>query len=487
MGQRKVKARISRLSWLALCVLAGGCEIHPVAPPPSSLQEYEESRAASTRPYPDRTVLLHNLRRALDPELGQAERLESLRLVSHLGEDDAEVRDQLAGLLTDEHCSETLRGTALDMLIEKDHPGVAAHVLKMLPRLGPEDPLKQRVLDWLARHPTPRVLAEIVKLWAREESVTSLDEPRYRQVVERLTGRKWERALLEAINTEGFRARGSAIAVLSARRSRDEIARAVAALPAETDAVAAMQFFLEKFDFLPTTGPTMLNCVWLYARDPSGFDDAARLADNWRRNYGYRFDVRDFHLLSRLARDPLRKNYQRTELILQLVRSLIKRQHVRRAVARPVGRYDYSDRFSKHVDSLTMANLWNLLLLDEMLRRPRVRAALAEVARRNQADPQSAQCGVVFYVAGQAEAKLYPPAYERDRLRAARNALCRFRTHFEKADNADRAGPTSEELQIAGRDNAYGLVLTSLADDAFCAHYYDPRGIAISLGRFSFK
>ncbi|MGB2822297.1 MAG: hypothetical protein WBF17_15030 [Phycisphaerae bacterium] len=482
-----MKARISRLSWLVVALLACGCEIHPVTPPPSSLTEYEESKAGSKHPYPDRTVVLHNLKRVLDPQLGQTERLESLRLVSRIGEDDPEVQDQLAGLLADENCSEAMRAEVLALVIEKDHPDAPGHVLKVLPTLRPEDPLKQRVLEWLARHPAPQVLAGLAKLWAREQSPTSLDEPRYRQVVERLTGQRWDQALLDGIDTEGFGARGSAIAILSARRSRDEIARAVAALPAKTDAVAAMQFFLDRFDYLPTSGPTLLSCVWLYAKDPSGFDGAARLAADWRQSYGYRFDVRDFHLLSRLARDPLRKNYERTELVLRLVRGLIKREHVRMAVTRPVGRYGFSDQFSKHVDSLTMADLWNLLLLDEMMSRPRVRAALAEVARRNQADPGSARCGVVFYVEGQGEAKLYPPAYESDRIRAGRNALCRFGAHFEKPDNADRAGPTAEELQIAGRDNAYGLVLTSLAEETFCAHYHNPKGIVISLGRFSFK
>jgi len=481
-----VNAHISRLSWLALALLASGCEIHRVTAPPSSLSEYEEAKAASKHPYPDRTIVLHNLQRVLDPQLGETERVESLRLVSRLGEGDAGVRDQLAGLLTDEQCPEALRGTVLELLLKRDHADVAAHVLTMLPRLGPDSPLKQQVLEWMARHPTPQVLAEVVKLWVQEESPTSVDEPRYRQLVERLAGKKWDQALLDGINTDGFRARGSAMTALSARRPRDEIARAIAALPAKTDAVAAMQFFLHKFGYVPTSGQTMLNCVWLYAKDPSSFDDAARLATAWRKNYGYRFDVRDFHLLSRLERDPLRKNRSRTELILHLARSLLKRQHVPRKVSRPIGRYDFSDRFSKHVDSLAMADLWNLVLLDEMMRRPRVRTALAIVAQRNRADPRSAQRGLVAYEKGQAEAKLYPPTHERERIRASRNGLCRFRTHFEKADSSDRAGPTTVELQIARRDDAYGLVLTSLGSDAFCAHYYNPEGIVISLGRFPF-
>ena len=175
----------------------------------------------------------------------------------------------------------------------------------------------------------------------------------------------------------------------------------------------------------------------------------------------------------------------------------MKRQHVRRKVARPVGPYDFSDQFGKHLESLTLADLWNLLLLDEMLTRPRVRTALQVVSQRDRADTRSAWGGLVFYEVGQAEAKLYPPSYDfaasdlayRPTLQAVqdgRHALCRFHGHFEKMDNTDRAGPTAEELRAAKDENVYGLVLTRLGEAALCAHYYNPKGIVVSLGRFAF-
>jgi len=478
-------------------MLAGGCEIHQVTPPPASLREYEQAQAASTHPYPDRTIVLHNVRRVLDPQLGESERVESLGVVARLGQGNAEVQDQIATLLTDDSCPEALRSGVADILLKSDHPGAAAHVLKTLPALRTDSPMKQHLLDWLSRHPTPAVLAEVVKLWGQEESTTSIDEPRYRQVVERLTGKAWDQALLDALNTRGFRARGSAMAVLSARRPRADLVRRIGALSAKTDAVAVMQYYLQVFDYLPTSGRSMLQCVWVYAKDPSGFDGASKLASAWRTSYDYRFDVRDFHLVSRLSRDPLRKNHQRSELILRLARSLLKRRHVRRKVAQPVGLYDFSDQFGKHVESLTMADLWNLVLLDEMLARPRVRSALQVVCERDRADTRSAWGGLVFYEAGQAEAKLYPPSYDyapsdqtyRPTLQATQDgrvALCRFHGHFEKVDNTDRAGPTAEELQAIRQENVYGLVLTRLAEGAFCAHYYNPKGIVISLGSFPF-
>ena len=67
-------------------------------------------------------------------------------------------------------------------------------------------------------------------------------------------------------------------------------------------------------------------------------------------------------------------------------------------------------------------------------------------------------------------------------LKDGRASLCRFFGHFEKVNNAGRAGPTSDELRRAAEENAYGLVLTRVTADSFCAHYFNPRGLVISLG-----
>jgi len=180
-------------------------------------------------------------------------------------------------------------------------------------------------------------------------------------------------------------------------------------------------------------------------------------------------------------------------LILDLAQSFIKRPHVPRKILRASGPYDFSDQLSKQVDSLSMADLWNLLIVNEMLSRPRVQMALKEMADRDMADTRSAWGGLIFYENGQAEAKLYPAeasagpddlTYRSSAqlLRDGRASLCRFFGHFEKINNAGRAGPTSDELRRAAEENAYGLVLTRVTAESFCAHYYNPRGLVISLG-----
>ena len=483
---------------LVVALLAGGCEVIEVKPPPVTLDEYEQSKADPARAYPPETVALHNLRRVLDRDLPEAQRVESLRLASHLGKDSPDVRAQLASLLADESSGETLRTTALDVLLAQDHPELAPYVARVLPKLDPGSPLKERVLAWLSRHPSPGALAEVVKLWAQEASPTGLSEPRYRHAVEALSGKKWDQALLDGINAASFGARGSALAVLAARLSPAKLRQGLLALAPRSQAILAMRTFLARFNYLPFNGKSLLTCVWLYATKGPLFDGAAAQSADWRRKYDYAFDVRDFHVLSRLARDPMRRNLPRSALIVALAESLLKRQHVSREVPRAAGEYGFSDRFSKHVESLTMGDLWKLHLLDEMLRRPRVQRALRVMAAGDRADTRNAWGGLVFYSKGQVEAKLYPPGgngqqadllyrLTREAARDAHDSLCRFHGHFERADNAARIGPSTEELQAARGGNYCGLVLTSLDERSFCAHYYNPAGISISLGRFPFR
>ena len=127
-----------------------------------------------------------------------------------------------------------------------------------------------------------------------------------------------------------------------------------------------------------------------------------------------------------------------------------------------------------------MADLWNLVILNEMVSRPHVQMALKKMAALDLADTKRPWGGLIFYENGQAEAKLYPAAvigggddliyhpstvYQKD----ARSSLCRFYAHFDKVENAGRAGPTAEELRDAAENNAYGLVVTRISQTSFCA------------------
>ena len=343
-----------------------------------------------------------------------------------------------------------------------------------------------------------RRLEQAIKLWADEATTTGPNETQFRQAVEKLSEMAWHKALLAGINTGGLLAKGSALEVLARRVPEVRLRQSILAIRPRTEAVLVLRLLIQKFDHLPKTGSALLRAVVWTLKSPDDIDGAAQLCRKWRDNYSYRFNVRDIHVLSRLQGDRLRKKVSRTQLIVELARRFIKRRHVSRKVSRPTGACDSSDRLTKHLHTLTMADLWNLLLLDEMLNRPRTQAALRVMANSDRVDKRSAWGGLVFYEGGRAEAKLYPPDYGEgasDLLfkftdlatRASRDCLCFFHGHFEKLDNRQRAGPTADELKEARQRNLSGLVVTSVSKDAFCAHYYSPEGIVVSMGILPFR
>jgi len=146
---------------------------------------------------------------------------------------------------------------------------------------------------------------------------------------------------------------------------------------------------------------------------------------------------------------------------------------------------------------LTLAELWNLYLLVELLNKPHVQTGMRVMAERDHNDRTRAWGGLIYYRNGHAEPQLYeaskalgendlryPPTL--DVLRLGRDALCLFHAHFEKVQNLDNAGPNSEELADSRANNMYGLVVTSVNESAFAAHYYNPRGQVVSLGILPF-
>jgi hypothetical protein len=352
------------------------------------------------------------------------------------------------------------------------------------------------VLDWLTRHPTPEVLAEVVKMWARERP-DGAGEQRFRQVVERISGTGWQQALLDGLAAASFSARGSALEVLRGRLGEAELRRRILAIRPQSEAMVALQLFLRRFNYLPPDSEAFLTIVMHATHRRELIDDAARLYRRWAQDHGYRFRLRDVHLLSRLARDPLRQDLARTQLVLEVGQAVNARQHVNRATRPAGGAGTGTENFWERLEDLSVADLWRLYLLNEMLSRPRIQMALRRMARLDRDDTRRAWGGLVFYENGQAEAKLYPggenPAApwryvpNPDCLVDERDSLCRFHAHFGRVDNVTRAGPTADELQQAREHRYTALVLTSLDPEHFCAHYYNAEGSVVSLGIFPYR
>jgi hypothetical protein len=471
---------------------------------PVSVDEYKAMSTRDRNRWPDIRIVQYNLARAHNPELPEVERVASLELVDQIAAlipgmvDDVAMKD-LADLLGKKDCPKGLFRELLRFLMKQNYPGVLPLITDLLPTLEKEDPpLYEDVLAYTKTFPNTDMLTMLTQAWARQgaqKNLTPAQDQGYKSRIETLTNKTWDAALLDAINAPSFEARGEAVEILAGRLSAAVLRNRILAVTAKADGMAAMQHFLERHDYLPVTREQFITTAILHNARRRMLSDAARQSLDWSRNYQYRFDIRDFHLLSRLACDPLRSNLSRTQLVLDMGKTLKTRPHVQHTPAETDGPDDYKESFWLQVDALSMADLWNLYLLNEMLSRPAVQRNLRIMA----GGPKQQWAGLVFYKYGQAETILYPPrktsrpgaskSFEPsdEFLNDGRDALCRFVTHFEKENNTEQAGPSAEELADAKVGNFYGLILTRVGGDAFCAHYYNPEGIVISLGKFPLR
>src|SRR5208337_2617549 len=96
----------------------------------------------------------------------------------------------------------------------------------------------------------------------------------------------------------------------------------------KSDAMIALQTCIDSFDYLPTAGGELLSAVYLYKSRRDGFAQAARTNSAWRDTYGYKFNIRDFHLLRSLAADADHNQATRGQLVADLTRQIGSRQHV---------------------------------------------------------------------------------------------------------------------------------------------------------------
>ena len=484
--------RISRATAYGVFLLAfTGCAGLTDQPAiPVTLAQYDASQGNARKAFPPPVVRLFNLQRAMDTDLAVGARTESLHLAAKLGGNDPAALEEFSQILASPSTGPELQKAALEYLLRSDRPGLATHAVKSLSGVKAGSPLRVAVFEWLGRRGDPSMLADVVKVWAQEKAAGE-DEARFRQVVEQIAKTSWEQALLNGINSETFFARGSAVEILAGRASAGALKPKLAAMTPKTEALAAIKAAVIDLDYLPADGMALLSTVATYRSRPDIFKDAARLSRQWTGEYNYQFNIRDVYLLCRLSGDPLRPNLSRAELVNGLNTALSRRVHIARAEGG-------DDSFSRHASDLTMADLWNLYLINQMLARPRVALALRVMAERDRNDLRTAWGGLVVHENGQAEARLYPPDKDakvddlryspsRQLVSDSRDAICRFHGHFEKIANSARAGPTADELRDARSNNYYGLIITTVSEAEFCAHYYTPQGIVVSLGRMTFS
>lgn len=503
---------------LACLAMPCGC-LKPTPPVPCNTAEYNQLEQTNPRLYTGQTIVLRNLTRVLDKSLPMEERIASLELLRDPRLKDVEqpAMRELSTLGSEQGAPDELVRLAEEVLASRGLSGRIAIRKGATPPVppgpvppapkppGPKPPGPVRPTPPEPSPPKPvgppdlELLAGRVKRWAQDPTNTLESEQQYRQAIRQMTGKEWDAALWELINTPGFLARGSALEVLNQRVPRKQLTRMISSVTQpRTDAMAALGVFLRRLGYIPANGTEFMAATLLYKTREDMIREAAKYSEKWNTEYGYEFNVRDFHLLSRLALDPLQEELRRIDLILRLGKALSGRPHAAARSGNGGARID--DHFDQQVEKLKMPDLWNLWLLNGMLEREQVQMALRATAAGDRDDRQHAWGGLVFYANGRAEARRYSSglavggrANDLIYVPSTRavldsfDALCRFHCHFEKANNQKRAGPTPEELRQGKEDNVHGLVLTSISKDVFCAHYYNPSGVVVSLGMFPFR
>ncbi len=479
--------------WIAGLIGLTGCVALDVEPP-STPAELTAQVKADPNAFTDHTTILHNLQRTLDPDLPVDQRIRSLKVVELLDDHNAAHHKQLASLLSTEGTPPALRLAVLEMLVRADYLALGPHVVAALPYSA--DPgLRQALLDWLARHRQPGVLADVLKLWASDDPDDPPSEGRYRRVVETITGRTWPDALLEALNRPVFSARGSAVELLASRVPVGDLQGRLMALKPRTPAVLALQYYVRDLRYVPASREELLFAVMVYMGHRRQLGAAVELAGKWTKQYGYRFAIRDFHLLSRLSSDPTWSRPDRPGLIVKLAERFASR---RASAADPSAGGTGSVTATgiiKQLAALSMSDLVRLAMIDKMLGRQRVQRAIRIMAGRDRQDRSSQWGGLIFYENGRADARLYPPGTTGDDRRYAAgkrmfqdatDSLAHFQGHFWTANNAAAIAPSDADLLGARKLHVPGVILTSLTATSFNAVYYDTQGIRVNMGGYPY-
>jgi hypothetical protein len=422
------------------------------------------------RRHPDALIQSVSLARVQNYELLTQRRLDALALYDYLGQADDDAVRELRVVASDPRQPKEVRHAIVAYLKKIGQArGIA---------ISPEPTDTKRIDKSLS-------LEELVVQWSPLPA-SDPNEQAYRSWVKEKTGVSWDRALLDAMNTPRFAAPAEAMAVLQKRVHVATLKRRILALKPATSTTRSLQAFANAFDYVPTTPATFMQVMVLYHSRRDMFNETALRAAQWQQGGKYEFGVRDFHLLSRLSRDPLRTDLKQAQLVGAVSKALKKQQHL--------SRDGKTDQFWAVIDSLDRADLWNLYLLHEMLSRPRVQMKLRLMMDSDQADTGGEWGGLVFYQSGQAEAHLYrydkhaprnDQAYQPSRrlISDGRDALCRFVSHAHIAKAKD-IGPTAAELRDAKVGNYNGLTLIRIDKDHFVAYYYTPGGDVVSLGVF---
>ncbi len=152
-----------------------------------------------------------------------------------------------------------------------------------------------------------------------------------------------------------------------------------------------------------------------------------------------------------------------------------------------------AERLAEARDALVWGDALALLVVDEALARPEVRAALFEAADADHKDSTTEHGGMLWSDARGFHVQSFPPrgsttpddrrfTAPREMIEHSSAAAAHFHMHVSQRRNRDYAGPSPEDLDYAARFGRTCIVLTSLDSSTLNADVYFPTGAVVDLG-----
>ena len=512
----RYKTTIKTILAFIITGVAIACEGPALNNMPYNLAQYRQMGKSARLRYHDESIIDCNVSRVCNPEHSEKVRLDSLDLLLNMGATkDATGRVHREDVLSYDHrksLASTLRATSktpprlkrkiLKYLLEKRHPNLGAFATAFLrSKTDLQDPTVKEVRRLATNYflTSNTNVASILDAWAKDLHPTAEQDESFRSALEMVTKKRWDESLLDAIVSSDVpqRLKPRVWEILARQKTPADLKQMIKERPVYSDMsensklfLIGLKTFLDKFDFLPTNKHQFLYTVILYKKSLNRddlFSGAVKMHNQWKREFDYKFNIYDYHLLSRMKRDPIRKSLKRHKLEGEIGKVLTKRKHLPCKAVKTV-------KFWTQVDNLSMADLWNIYLLNDMFSKPRTLASFVAVADYDRKRYKNcALAGLIFYQNSNAVVEPFEPdekksvsdlKYAPSRLlvTSSRDSLCRYICHFERVKNAKRAGPTKEELKEAMTEGWNGLIITQVDKNHFAAHYFNPKGIVISLG-----
>lgn len=288
------------------CVSTTGCaqpsQRVPGVRVPHTAEELVVQQRLAPEAFPVAMIAKENLARVRDAKLGAGERIASLTVLVAVDGPNPKHYPDLNEEMNRPATPPEVRRAILQVLAAADYAGLESQVIPALVQTQ-DDVVANALRGWLSRHRQGNLLSPLVRSWADADPSDEVRRQRYILAAEALTGRPWRDALLEAFNSPGFDARGSAWELLLRNTDRPELIERLGSVQPATPGLAAVQYYIGQLGYLPRDRQELLRAVVVFATMRAQLDRAVPVAQAWAKERGYNFHPRDVHLLGGLRGD----------------------------------------------------------------------------------------------------------------------------------------------------------------------------------------